>query len=32
MFNQELDVVLLPTGPAQRKQSEAVNLLRKTAD
>lgn len=32
MFNQALGNVLLPAGPAQRKESEAVNPLRKTAN
>lgn len=32
MFNQELGVVLLPTGPAWRKESEAMNPLRKAAN
>lgn len=29
MINQELGIVLLPTGSAQWKESEAVNPLRK---
>lgn len=32
MFNQELGIVLLPAGPAQRTESEAMNPLRKTAN